>query len=71
MSAHDVQGNLCVVNGSPHLCSVLLYQRSRKHWLRCRPLLTPRLHAAMASAAGRVWVMVRFALPLPHRLLYV
>ncbi|KAK9906356.1 hypothetical protein WJX75_000482 [Coccomyxa subellipsoidea] len=52
-----LQGNLCVVNGSPHLCSVLLYQRSRKHWLRCRPLLTPRLHAAMASAAGRVWVM--------------
>ncbi|CAL8462207.1 g1738 [Coccomyxa elongata] len=52
-----LQGNLCVVNGSPHLCSVLLYQRSRKCWLRCRSLLTPRLHAAMASAAGHFWVM--------------
>lgn len=53
-----VQGNVCVVNGSPHLCSVLLYERTRKQWLRHAPMNHPRLHAAMASVGGRLYIMV-------------
>jgi hypothetical protein len=54
---------MCVVNGSPHLCSVMLYQRSTRQWVRCPALQTPRVHAAMASFAGHVYVMVRMRWP--------
>ena len=54
----SLQGNVCVVNGSPHLCSVLLYERSRKQWLRHAPMNTPRLHAAMAVVGGHLYIMV-------------
>lgn len=60
-----VQGNVCVVNGSPQLCSVLLYERSRKQWIRHAPMNAPRLHAAMASVGGRVYITVS---PLPQAL---
>lgn len=53
-----MQGNVCVVNGSPHLCSVLLYERSRKQWLRHAPMNVPRLHAAMAPTGGHLYIMV-------------
>ncbi len=63
-TVRHVQGNVCVVNGSPHLCSVLLYERSRKQWVRHAPMNAPRLHAAMASVGGRVYIMVSLFLQL-------
>lgn len=56
---------MCVVNGSPHLCSVLLYERSQKQWQRHTPMNLPRLHAAMASVGGHLYIMVAFLLYVP------
>eukprot|EP00803_Ostreobium_quekettii_P007929 evm.model.scf_841EXC.7 EVM.evm.TU.scf_841EXC.7 scf_841EXC:48893-54188(+) len=55
--AAPVPNGVLVVGGTMYSANVCRYDNQRRQWFRCPPLLTPRVHSAVASMSGFAYVL--------------